>query len=115
MKITKKTDGKRVISEQDYYEYFQKENPSWLDVLEKINAECGCFDKPKMWKLFKVVRYNFHVYDIKVSVVINTPSIQTTMTRKTSKIDWVENINFDDLMLPYFEHYLQNLREVWTS
>ena len=115
MKITKKTDGKRVISEQEYYEYFQKENPSWLDVLEKINAECGCFDKPQMNRKVKLVRYNFHVYDIKVSVLINTPSIQTTMTRKNSKIDWTENLNFDDLMLPYFEHYLHNLREVWGS
>lgn len=118
MEITKVVDGKRVLCEQSFQEWFQKEKPSFGVVLEKVNGEL--FNFRHKWSTKGThVQFDLFGVRIKMTIILSYKEmlegdlsdflLSTTMRRKDSDfyIGWQAKGVYEEIMLDYFKTYLK--------
>lgn len=124
MNITKIEDNQRVICEHSYYRWWQMKNPSFREVLIKINDECGSQYDPTYNLINQpnneppIEEFACSIHGVQATIVKKCTSdsieFKTHMVCTTAKYDWVHyQMREDDLYIPYFQDFLRNLRGVW--
>lgn len=121
MEVTKIVDGKRVLCEQSFQEWFQKEKPSFGVVLEKVNGEL--FNFRHKWST-KGAHVQFDLFGVRFKMTVirshremldgevlfdHDFTLHTTVRRKNSDfyIGWKTNGVYEEVILDYFKTYLK--------
>ncbi len=115
MNITTKEDRKKVLSESSYLEWFQKSNPTFIDVLQKINEECDIEGEISHFKPswpHTNHKYVWLIHGIKVEVVYTVESIQTTLSLNKAKYSWVIINEPSNLYIDFLSSYLVGIRKI---
>lgn len=117
--ITKIVEGRRKICEPSYYRWWQMNNsPSFYNALIKISEECGTkYHVAHNPMTSHEDEYSCTIHGIRVTISKSSASnvcVKTQMRGTTAKHDWIDyQVSEDDLYIPYFKTFLENLRKVW--
>lgn len=110
MNITTKEDMERVLCESSYLDWFQKVNPSFIDVLQKMNEECG--GKTKILQIGRQ-EYMWKVHGVEVNVVHTKEKITTTLSIIGARCSWVTIYVPSNLYIDFLSSYLFGFRRIW--
>ena len=118
MSITKIESGQRKICELSYYKWWQETHPCFHTVLVKVNEECGSKYQVVYNPMSpQVDEYSCSIHGVVITITKSSVpdlSIKTYMRNTTAKHDWIDyQVSEDDLYIPYFKTFLENLRKVW--
>lgn len=117
MNITTKEDMKKVLCESSYLEWYQRFNPNFLDIVKKINEECGTTTPNTSHKRLSssTHEYLWVIHDIKVEVVYTKEKLTTTLSLNHAKIAWVSFNAPLNLHIDFLSSYLIGLRSIWRD
>jgi hypothetical protein len=113
MNITTKENMKKVLCESSYLDWFQKANPTFIDVLQKINEECGVVTNPSHSLNRTAHEYVWLIHGIKVVVVHTKEKLSTSLSLSTAKYSWVTFNDPSNLYMDFLSAYLVGIRIIW--
>lgn len=127
MKVTKVVDGKRVLCESSFEEWFKKEKPDFGVALEKVNGEFDFKHKPLSTK---GAHMKFDMFGVRIKMNLIKPTktemldgevfassiiVMTTMKKEGSDfyIGWTSDEPYDSIFfVQYFKTYLKIYHKV---
>lgn len=118
--ITKVQDGRRIVCERSYLDWWQLESPSFFDLITKLSFEMG-----SPYAVTKSLPNQLDIQELCMSVhgvnvifkweKVNSLEylIKTELFCKNIKHDWVTASRSQDLYIPYIGSLIENIRSVW--
>jgi hypothetical protein len=121
MSLTHIQNGKREINTPEFNLWSEANQPTFPEVLEKINKECGS-ETNVVTKSSHPFREEFScsLHGVEVNIVKTEPSVQILRIKThmktgwTTELEWTHHQKNEGSYLDYFEWYLNKLREVWV-
>lgn len=123
MDITKIEGRTRIIFNDHYYEWYQKSQPNFLDILNKVSSECGSNSVVKFENTDNTEIYTTHIHGVEIKIKKKSNTLGTKIMtfmkgshkdkNRIAQSNWSQYPKIDDLYIPYFKLFLKELRGVW--